>query len=423
MYTGAKDATINWGFPGVGEIPLAADMDQDGITDIGLWVPGHSGTVSQDAAETFFLISHDFDPVTGQPAHTGLTDPTAAFNLLNHAFTPTPLGHDMYSNFLDEFATPIVGNFDPPLAPTSAAAAADTTAPTSSVNALAATQTSASFTVSWSGSDNSGGSGIASYDVYVSDNGGNFTRWQNHTANTAATFNGVNGHTYSFMSVATDNGGNVQATPTAAQATTKVQVQTSVATTTTLTATSTSITAGQSVTFTARVTGGTPTGSVTFKDGATTLTTVTLVSGAATYTNSSFAAGTHNITATYNPVAPNLGSVSATLVETVTTAIVVVDHDNANRHQRLDYRRPKRHLHRQGYRLRHAHRLGYLQRRRNHFDHHHVGERRRHLHQFQFRRRHAQHHCHVQSSCSKSGKRFSDARRNGHHCVGSAAAF
>ncbi len=320
MYSGAKDATINWGFPGVGEVPLAADMDQDGITDIGLWVPGHSGTVSQDAAETFFLISHDFDPVTGQISHTGLIDPTAAFNLLNHAFTPTPLGHDIYSNFLDEFATPIVGNFDPPLAPTSAAAASDTTAPTSSVSPLAVTQTSASFTVSWGGSDNTGGSGIASYDVYVSDNGGSFTLWQNHTANTAATYNGVNGHTYSFMSVATDNGGNVQATPTAAQATTKVQIQTSIATATTLTATSASITVGQSVTFTARVTGGTPTGSVTFKDGATTLTTVTLVSGAATYTNSSFAAGTHNITATYNPIAPNLGSVSSTLVETVTTA-------------------------------------------------------------------------------------------------------
>ena len=57
---------------------------------------------------------------------------------------------------------------------------------------------------------------------------------------------------------------------------------------TTLGTSSASITAGQSVTFTATVTGnmGMPTGSVTFKEGDTTLTTVTLVNGVATYTNS-----------------------------------------------------------------------------------------------------------------------------------------
>lgn len=61
---------------------------------------------------------------------------------------------------------------------------------------------------------------------------------------------------------------------------------------------------GQSVTFTATVTiaapgGGTPTGSVTFKDGATTLGTGTLSGGQATFNTSSLALGPHNITATY----------------------------------------------------------------------------------------------------------------------------
>ena len=36
---------------------------------------------------------------------------------------------------------------------------------------------------------------------------------------------GQQGHTYAFYSVATDNVGNVQATPSAAQATTTVQTQ------------------------------------------------------------------------------------------------------------------------------------------------------------------------------------------------------
>ena len=44
--------------------------------------------------------------------------------------------------------------------------------PTSSVAPLPATETTASFTVSWSGQDDPGGSGIAFYNVYVSDDGG-----------------------------------------------------------------------------------------------------------------------------------------------------------------------------------------------------------------------------------------------------------
>ncbi len=51
----------------------------------------------------------------------------------------------------------------------------DAGAPTSSVGVLPATENSTSFTVSWSGTDDDGGSGIASYDVYVSDNSGPYT--------------------------------------------------------------------------------------------------------------------------------------------------------------------------------------------------------------------------------------------------------
>jgi hypothetical protein len=43
----------------------------------------------------------------------------------------------------------------------------DSQAPSSSVMALPATTTNTVFTVSWSGEDESGGSGIASYDLYV----------------------------------------------------------------------------------------------------------------------------------------------------------------------------------------------------------------------------------------------------------------
>jgi uncharacterized repeat protein (TIGR01451 family) len=100
----------------------------------------------------------------------------------------------------------------------------DSTPPTSSVTSLPAKTTSANFTVSWSGQDDTGGSGIASYDVYVSDENGPFTPFLVGTTDTSAVFNGVNGHTYGFYSVATDNVGNRQPTPTTAQATTTLAV-------------------------------------------------------------------------------------------------------------------------------------------------------------------------------------------------------
>ena len=99
----------------------------------------------------------------------------------------------------------------------------DSTPPFSTVTALP-TFSPGSFAVSWSGQDDPGGSGIAAFDVEVSDNGGVFTLWQSHTTATSATFTGVDGHAYGFYSVAVDYAGNVQATPAGPQ--TKTQVDT-----------------------------------------------------------------------------------------------------------------------------------------------------------------------------------------------------
>jgi titin len=64
-------------------------------------------------------------------------------------------------------------------------------------------------------------------------------------------------------------------------------------------------------------TSGTPTGSVTFKDGTTVLGTKTLSSGKATLTTSTLAAGTHSITAVYGGNADFAGSTSRVLIQTV----------------------------------------------------------------------------------------------------------
>jgi len=89
----------------------------------------------------------------------------------------------------------------------------DNVAPTSNVAALPAVSPG-SFAVSWSGQDNPGGSGIDSFNIYVSDDSGPYTLWQHDTTATSATFSGVNGHTYDFNSIAFDNAGNVQSDPT-----------------------------------------------------------------------------------------------------------------------------------------------------------------------------------------------------------------
>jgi hypothetical protein len=87
----------------------------------------------------------------------------------------------------------------------------DTTPPTSSVNPLPQwSQTS--FTVSWSGSDNPGGSGINHYDVQYNPNFAGWINWKVHTTDTSAQFSGgQNGATYQFRSRAVDRAGNVQA--------------------------------------------------------------------------------------------------------------------------------------------------------------------------------------------------------------------
>jgi hypothetical protein len=96
-------------------------------------------------------------------------------------------------------------------------------------------------------------------------------------------------------------------------------------TTTTLAASPTSVLQGQTVTLTATVAGvspavGTPTGSVTFRDGATTLGTVALSGTTATLAVSTLAPGTRTLTASYGGDAGFEASASAGATVTVQAA-------------------------------------------------------------------------------------------------------
>jgi len=94
---------MQWGFSGVLERPVAADMDQDGIDDIGLFVPRNTAQPLRQTAEWYFLLSGFADQVDLSIAS------------IAHAFEPVPFGNDLYAEFGDELALPIVGNFDPPV--------------------------------------------------------------------------------------------------------------------------------------------------------------------------------------------------------------------------------------------------------------------------------------------------------------------
>jgi probable HAF family extracellular repeat protein len=97
-----------------------------------------------------------------------------------------------------------------------------------------------------------------------------------------------------------------------------VAASSSGSTTTTLAASSNPAALGQSVTFTATVTGNSPTGTVQFLDGATSLGSPgALTAGVASLATSTLAVGPHSITAVYSGDASNPGSTSAALSEII----------------------------------------------------------------------------------------------------------
>jgi Ca2+-binding RTX toxin-like protein len=96
----------------------------------------------------------------------------------------------------------------------------DAQPPTSSVGSLPETTGNSNFRVSWSGEDT--GSGIRSYDVYVSINDEPFVPWKLQTEATSATFSGAPGNTYRFYSVARDRVGLTESIPAQAQAAVRV---------------------------------------------------------------------------------------------------------------------------------------------------------------------------------------------------------
>lgn len=161
------------------------------------------------------------DPETGELA-TGVEDGFLPPNVngsgegfVNYTIEPNP---NLPTGTAIEAQASIVFDTNEPIVTPLVVNTADIGSPSSTVTDLPAATDGAEFLVSWEGTDD--GSGIRSYDIYVSADGQPFTLWLDDTPETSATYPGEIGTTYAFYSQATDNVGHIELAEATAQATT-----------------------------------------------------------------------------------------------------------------------------------------------------------------------------------------------------------
>jgi hypothetical protein len=280
--------------------PFATTVDLRPTTNLLVAITAYLNSATRTLTWTF----QSLDPTTNQPP----TDPLAGFlppGAEGSVFLTAMPASTVTTGTVIQNTASIVFDANAAIATPTWTNTIDNTPPVSQVLALPPDESSLSFAVAWSGTDV--GSGVQSYTIYVSDNGGPFTPWLTNTTGTSATYAGQTGHSYGFYSIATDNVGNVEAAKTAAEATTEVTAPTPVTPTLTVTLSSTSTTTTQSLNVTVAVSGGSgnpiPTGAVTLTSGGYTSASTALSGGAATITipAGSLVVGTDTLTLTYTP--------------------------------------------------------------------------------------------------------------------------
>lgn len=159
-----------------------------------------------------FWIFESKDPVTGlQPQNAQLgflpiNDSTVGNGEGFVSFTLKPNEKATTGDSLRAKAS-IVFDINEPIPTNRWVNIVDAVAPASHLTGLPAYVDSV-FTLTWTGRDDSLGSGVKSYDVFVSKNGGPFALYKEKLDSTSVGFTGETGATYSFYTVATDNTGN-----------------------------------------------------------------------------------------------------------------------------------------------------------------------------------------------------------------------
>ncbi|HRY31769.1 MAG TPA: T9SS type A sorting domain-containing protein [Bacteroidales bacterium] len=172
---------------------------------------------------TVFWIFQSIDPATGLPPE----DPMLGFLPINDSVTHKGEGmvtfsirpkSDVITGDSLKAAAEIVFDINPPLATNTWVNIADAVAPQSQVVSLPAESDTTTVAVYATGSDDSGGSGIASFELYVSENNGPFLKSGEAPWGEAVIFSGNPCTSYAFYSIATDNAGNRESAKNTAEA-------------------------------------------------------------------------------------------------------------------------------------------------------------------------------------------------------------
>ena len=157
----------------------------------------------------------------GQTGYTKVATNSSGSGSGSFSYTATA-GDGSYGFYT--VATDNAGNIQATPTGAQATTLLDTTPPSSTASSLTATNQT-TFTVSYTAADNTGGSGLAQVALYAQAPGQ--TGYTLVATNSSGSGSGSFSYTatagdgsYGFYTVATDNAGNIQATPTGAQATT-----------------------------------------------------------------------------------------------------------------------------------------------------------------------------------------------------------
>lgn len=188
------------------KLSFAADIDLRPNKNIILRVTGHLDTL-QGVVNWYFV---SFDPATmalTDDFMEGFLPPNkskgegegyVSFSIMTKPNLPhlTVIENkaNIFFDLNDPIETPIWTN------------TIDKEEPQSGMKPILTNLSDTAFVVQWEGLDYH--SGISAYDIYVAENGGEFTPWLVHTKLDSAVFYAEKGHTYAFYSKAYDWAGN-----------------------------------------------------------------------------------------------------------------------------------------------------------------------------------------------------------------------
>jgi uncharacterized repeat protein (TIGR01451 family) len=219
---------ISVGFNQV-ELPIPPGLDHYATNAVVATDPNNIVTVHAALDPVSGLatwIIESIDPITQEPPE----DPWAGFlppNDPQHrgegyvSYSVLPRASLANSGLITNQAR-IVFDVNPAILTPPVTNVVDTAAPSSTVLTLPETSPAA-FAVQWRGVDNQNGCGIASYDIYVSRDGGLYAPWLAGVTNLSATYTGEVGSAYRFFSVARDRVGNLEAAPSSPDAGTLIR--------------------------------------------------------------------------------------------------------------------------------------------------------------------------------------------------------